>query len=142
MGGGVTIDLIHEWDYLVELFGKPEKMYNFKGTYSHLEIDSDDLSVYIAQYPTLLCEVHLDYFGREYRRSIELLCKNGTVTADFGAGTLTLEDGTVQNYAEPVNERYLREIAYFLDYAQSGAGPSVNTPETALDVLKLTLGEL
>ncbi len=30
MGGGVTIDLIHEWDYLVELFGKPEKMYNFK----------------------------------------------------------------------------------------------------------------
>ena len=142
MGGGVTIDLIHEWDYLVELFGKPEKMYNFKGTYSHLEIDSDDLSVYIAQYPTLLCEVHLDYFGREYRRSIELLCKNGTVTADFGAGTLTLEDGTVQNYAEPVNERYLREMAYFLDYAQSGAGPSVNTPETALDVLKLTLGEL
>ena len=55
---------------------------------------------------------------------------------------LTLEDGTVQNYAEPVNERYLREMAYFLDYAQSGAGPSVNTPETALDVLKLTLGEL
>ena len=90
MGGGVTIDLIHEWDYLVELFGKPEKMYNFKGTYSHLEIDSDDLSVYIAQYPTLLCEVHLDYFGREYRRSIELLCKNGTVTADFGAGTQSL----------------------------------------------------
>ena len=83
MGGGVTIDLIHEWDYLVELFGKPEKMYNFKGTYSHLEIDSDDLSVYIAQYPTLLCEVHLDYFGREYRRSIELLCKNGTVTAEL-----------------------------------------------------------
>ena len=65
MGGGVTIDLIHEWDYLVELFGKPEKMYNFKGTYSHLEIDSDDLSVYIARYPTLLCEVHLDYFGRD-----------------------------------------------------------------------------
>lgn len=69
MGGGVTIDLIHEWDYLVELFGKPEKMYNFKGTYSHLEIDSDDLSVYIAQYPTLLCEVHLDYFGRFWLQS-------------------------------------------------------------------------
>lgn len=35
----------------------PEKLYNFKGTYSDLEIDSDDLSVYIARYPTLLAEV-------------------------------------------------------------------------------------
>ena len=33
LGGGVTIDLIHEWDYLVELFGVPEKLYTFKGTY-------------------------------------------------------------------------------------------------------------
>ena len=68
MGGGVTIDLIHEWDYLVDLFGAPLEMHNFRGTYSHLEIDSDDLSVYIARYPSLLAEVHLDYFGRTYRR--------------------------------------------------------------------------
>ena len=74
MGGGVTIDLIHEWDYLVELFGVPSQVYNLKGTFSHLEIDSDDLSVYIARYPGLLAEVHLDYFGRTYRRSIELFC--------------------------------------------------------------------
>ena len=87
LGGGVTIDLIHEWDYLVELFGVPEKLYNFKGTYSDLEIDSDDLSVYIAKYPTLLAEVHLDYFGRGYRRSIELFCHDGSYLADFGAGT-------------------------------------------------------
>ena len=31
LGGGVTIDLIHEWDYLVDLFGVPEALYNFKG---------------------------------------------------------------------------------------------------------------
>ncbi|MEG1069736.1 MAG: Gfo/Idh/MocA family oxidoreductase [Ruthenibacterium sp.] len=142
MGGGVTIDLIHEWDYLEELFGVPEQIYNFKGKYSHLEIDSDDLSIYIARYKTLLCEVHLDYFGRTYRRSIELFCENGTVTADFGAGTLTLENGTVQQYEEPVNARYLREMDYFVDYANSGRGDSVNTPATALAVLKLTLGEV
>lgn len=141
MGGGVTIDLIHEWDYLAELFGMPEQIYNFKGKYSHLEIDSDDLSIYIARYKTLLCEVHLDYFGRNYRRSMELFCENGTITADFGAGTLTLENGTVQHYGEPVNERYLREMAYFIEYANSGSGDSVNSPATALAVLKLTLGD-
>ena len=141
MGGGVTIDLIHEWDYLVELFGMPLESYNLRGTYSDLEIDSDDLSVYIARYPTLLAEVHLDYFGRTYRRSIELFCKEGTVTADFGAGTLTLADGTVERYEEPVNERYLREMDYFVTYALTGTGPSVNTPATALQVLRLTLGK-
>lgn len=142
MGGGVTIDLIHEWDYLVELFGKPLAMYNFKGTYSELEVDSDDLSVYIARYPHMLAEVHLDYFGREYRRSIELFCREGTAIADFGAGTLTLPDGAVEHYEEPVNQRYLREMDYFLTYLQSGAGESVNPPAMALEVLKLTLGEL
>lgn len=141
MGGGVTIDLIHEWDYMVDLFGTPLEMYNFKGTYSDLEIDSDDLSVYIARYPGMLAEVHLDYFGREYRRSIELFCKDGTVTADFGEGTLTLADGTVEHYEEPVNERYLREMDYFIDYAQTGKGESINSPKMALDVLRLTLGE-
>ncbi len=141
MGGGVTIDLIHEWDYLVDLFGPPLEMYNFKGTYSHLEIDSDDLSVYIARYPSLLAEVHLDYFGRSYRRSIELFCHEGTVTADFGAGTLTLADGTVIHCEEPVNQRYLREMDYFLEYARRGKGESVNSPAMAQRVLGLTLGE-
>ena len=141
MGGGVTIDLIHEWDYLVELFGVPEKLYNFKGTYSDLEIDSDDLSVYIARYPTLLAEVHLDYFGRGYRRSIELFCHDGSYLADFGAGTLPLPDGTVQHYEEDVNRRYEREMEYYVDYALTGSGESCNPPALALNVLKLTLGE-
>ena len=141
MGGGVTIDLIHEWDYMVDLFGEPLEAYNFKGTYSHLEIDSDDLSVYIARYPSLLAEVHLDYFGRAYRRSIELFCKEGTVTADFGAGTLTMENGEVIHCEEPVNQRYLREMAYFLGYACKGRGESINSPAMAQKVLGLTLGE-
>lgn len=141
MGGGVTIDLIHEWDYLVDLFGAPLEMHNFRGTYSHLEIDSDDLSVYIARYPSLLAEVHLDYFGRTYRRTIELFCREGTVTADFGAGTLTQENGEVIHCEEPVNQRYLREMAYFLDYACKGEGESVNSPAMAQKVLGLTLGE-
>ena len=141
LGGGVTIDLIHEWDYLVDLFGVPETICNIRGKYSDLEIDSDDLSIYIAQYPTLLAEVHLDYFGRTYRRSIELFCKDGSCVADFGAGTLTLPNGAVEHYEEDVNERYLREMNYFLDYAAGEETESLNPPATALQVLKLTLGE-
>ena len=94
-----------------------------------------------AKYPTLLAEVHLDYFGRGYRRSIELFCRDGSYLADFGAGTLTLPDGTVQHYEEDVNRRYEREIEYFTDYALGDEQQSCNPPALALDVLKLTLGE-
>lgn len=142
MGGGVTIDLIHEWDYLVSLFGKPLEIRNFKGQYSELEVDSDDLSVYIARWPRMLGEVHLDYFGRTYRRSLELFTPAGTLTADFGAATLTLPDGTVQDYKESTDAWYQREMTYFLDYAKNGQGESVNSPTEAQDVLKLTLGQL
>ena len=142
LGGGVTIDLIHEWDYLVDLFGRPAELYNLKGHYSELEIDSDDVSLYIARYPHLLAEVHLDYFGRGYRRSIELFCPEGSLVADFGAGTLTWPDGRVDRYEEPVNARYLREMDAFLDYALGAGGVSTNPPADALDVLKLTLGEV
>ena len=50
LGGGVAIDLIHEWDYLTYLFGFPEEVFNLQGKFSHLEIDSEDISIYIARY--------------------------------------------------------------------------------------------
>ncbi len=141
MGGGVTIDLIHEWDYLHDLFGKPCEVFSFKGKFSHLEIDSDDLSVYIASYKNMLCEVHLDYFGRGYRRNIELLCENGTVVADFGQCTLKLEDGTILDFNEEVNERYIRETEYFINYILSDEKQSINSPQNACDVLKTSMAQ-
>lgn len=112
------------------------------GTYSDLEIVSDDLSVYIAKYPTLLAEVHLDYFRpMAIGAASNLFCRDGAIWPHFGAGTLTLPDGTVQHYEEDVNRRYEREIEYFTDYALGDEQQSCNPPALALDVLKLTLGE-
>ena len=76
-----------------------------------------------------------------------LIALEGTVFYPEGGGqpadrgTLTLPDGTVQHYEEDVNERYLREMNYFLDYAAGEETESLNPPATALQVLKLTLGE-
>lgn len=141
LGGGVAIDLIHEWDYLTDLFGFPLECFHFKGKYSQLEIDADDLSVYIARYADMLAEVHLDYAGRGYRRSIELLTDMGNVIADFGTGMLTLPDGAVVDCSEELNARYLREMEYFLGYLTAKERQSINSPERALRTLKLTLGE-
>ena len=141
LGGGVTLDLIHEWDYLYDLFGPPLQNYNMRGKVSDLELDADDISVYIAHWPGGVGEVHLDYFGRTYRRQLELFCEDGTMVADFAKGTLTNTDGTVEDYTEDANRRYEREMEYFLDYAMAGIGESVNSPPRAMDVLSIALGE-
>jgi len=114
--------------------------YNLRGKFSHLQIDSDDLSVYIARYKDFLCEVHLDYFGRGYRRELEVLSEAGTLLADFGSGRLTLPDGSTEDYGEDGNQKYLREMAWFLGYAVNG-GESANSPRHALAVLRTALGE-
>ncbi len=140
LGGGVTIDLIHELDYMTDLFGFPLESYNFKGTYSDLEIDSDDLSVYIARYQDKLCEVHLDYFGREYRRTCEVFVPSGTIEAEFGKGSVKMPDGTVINCNEEANMRFVREMRNVLDI-MDGKAENINDVYKANKVLALTLGK-
>lgn len=50
LGGGVSIDLVHEWDYLTYLLGYPEQVYSCIDKVSDLEIDSDDLALYVGKY--------------------------------------------------------------------------------------------
>ncbi len=140
MGGGVGLDLIHEWDYLVQLFGFPQKSVCMCGKYSHLEIDSDDLAVYLAQYQNFLCELHLDYFGREARRSLEIFTRQGTIRADFINGSLQFPNEAIQRFDEDPNERYLREIEYLLYYTKNDGQESINSPQHATRVLQLAQG--
>ncbi len=140
MGGGVTIDLIHELDYMSDLFGFPLESYNFKGQYSHLEIDSDDLSVYIARYKDKLIEVHLDYIGRVPKRTLEAFTKDGTIVAEFNKGSVTLPSLEEINCNEDANDRFIKEMTYFLNLVNKKV-ENKNPPKNAYKVLALTLGE-
>ena len=141
LGGGVAIDLIHEWDYLSLLFGIPKKVYSLMGRYSGLEIDSDDLAVYIAEYDGMLCEVHLDYFGRPTQRKLELYTADGCWTFDIAHGRVTAPDGTRETYDEAPNEKYLQEMRYFVQLVRNGETTSENSLEHACEVLRITKGE-
>lgn len=141
LGGGVTLDLIHELDYMTGLFGLPEKVMNIHGKYSDLEIDSDDLSVYIAQYKDKICEVHLDYFGRKYQRKCEIYTSECNYIADFKAETIEKSDGTIINCHNSGQTNLYREMEYFLNFMAYKNVKNINTPEYAFEVLKITLGE-
>lgn len=139
LGGGVTLDLIHEWDYLTYLLGFPEKIFNLNKKVSHLEISSDDLSIYIAEYKDKLVEVHLDYFGRIPTRKVEIFLKEGTVIGDFINNTVILENGREIDLSDEMDD-YIKEMKNFLDIIFDKK-ENFNDLEHAYKVLKLIKGE-
>jgi len=141
LGGGVTLDLIHEIDYLVGLFGFPIKMFNIHGKYSNLEIDSDDLSVYVAQYRDKICEVHLDYFGKKYRRIAELFTSKGTFIANFKEEKIEMPDGIMINCSNNGKTNIYSEMEYFMNFITNKISENINPPQNACKVLKIALGE-
>ena len=141
MGGGVGIDLIHEWDYLTWLLGMPEECHAIQTKLSGLEIDSDDLAMYIARTKTTGIEVHLDYFGREAIRLLEVFLPDDTVRCDILNGTVTyLKSGKQLTFEAERNAFQLKEIAHFMDIVD-GRIVSDSDVQHALNVLKIAKGE-
>lgn len=138
LGGGVTLDLIHEWDYLTYLIGFPEEIFNLNKKVSHLEISSDDLSVYIAEYKDKLVEVHLDYFGRTPTRKVELFLKEGTIVGDFIENSIILENK--EKIVLQKEDIYVKEMNNFLNIIFDEKD-NFNDLEYAYKVLKLIKGE-
>jgi predicted dehydrogenase len=140
MGGGVAIDLIHEWDYLSWLFGMPEKVNCIIGQHSSLEIDSDDVAVYIAIKGRLSYELHLDYFGRKTMRQLQVFMPEETIEADITNGEVRyLVEGKTIALHEDRNMFQLREIQHFFDIIE-GKCKNDNDIKEAIAVLKIAEG--
>lgn len=141
MGGGVAIDLIHEWDYLSWLFGMPDSVMGIYGQYSNLEIDSDDLALYLGEYSDKLVSLHLDYFGRAEKREIELFTSEETIVGDIrNSKVYFLKENKTLDFAEKRNVFQLREIEHFLDMV-AGKIENDSDVEHALNVLRIAKGE-
>lgn len=114
LGGGVSIDLIHEWDYLIYLFGFPREVKSFIRRVSRLEIDSDDLAVYIADFGSMLAEIHVDYIGRSTMRKIEILMNEDTIEGDLLSGKIKyLKSGRVIDLCQERDCYQIAELEYF-----------------------------
>lgn len=140
LGGGVAIDLIHEWDYLTYIFGKPEKVSSIVKKVSNLEINTEDVAIYIAEYADKVVELHLDYFGRKTIRQMELFMMDDTVLCDLVNGTVTYQkSGEVISFEAERNTYHKEEIRYFMKLLEEKEGCQEKFFE-AFDVLRLTGG--
>jgi predicted dehydrogenase len=118
LGGGVDLDLIHEIDYMVNLFGNPKSIFKKMNKHSSLEMNASDIAVYIFDYYNFFVEVHLDYFGLFERREIELFFNDDFIRADFINGSI-YQHSTNNTLQLEKNDNYFEEMLYFLKLNES-----------------------
>ncbi len=140
MGGGVSVDLIHEWDYLTYLFDRPQRVNCLIGKMSDLEIDSDDYAIYLAEYKDKIIELHLDYFGRKTIREIQLFTKEDTIIGDIvNNKVLFLRAGEIIDFHEDRDDYQKRELIHFVNMIE-GIDDVEDGFHHGLSVLELTQG--
>ena len=131
------MDLIHEWDYLVDLFGKPETVVGMSGKYSNLDVDSNDNAVYIAQYPDMQISLHLDYFGRVPRRELEVYTSRDVIVGDLiNSKVKFLKENKEINFEQARDSYQKLELEHFLDMIE-GKKQNTNTVKQAVEVIKI-----
>ena len=141
LGGGVAIDLIHEWDYLTWLFETPNTCYTIQTKISDLEINSEDVALYIAKTDKRLIELHLDYYGRDSIRILQLFMPDDTIECDILHGTVRyLKSHKEIKLESDRNAFQMKEIEHFFEIINHKIGND-STPEHAYRVLKIAKGE-
>lgn len=146
MGGGVHLDLIHELDYLVHLFGHPESSYGFVSQFSELAIKSVDYAHYWLQYAGFGASVTLNYFRRDTKRTLEIVTRERTFMLDILRGEVLDKSTGTQLFSCTVDSlhTYRMQMKYFLSVLRQADGvvlrPSlaetVSTLKIALDVIE------
>ncbi|WP_439488461.1 Gfo/Idh/MocA family protein [Algoriphagus sp.] len=90
-GGGVMLDLVHEFDYLCWLLGNPKQVSAIYQRNPELEIDTEDVAdVLIGFEKRITGTIHLDYHQKSLIRSCTITGEKGTVLWDLAARTVSV----------------------------------------------------
>lgn len=91
-GGGVLLELSHEFDYLAWIFGRVLWASGWVGKSSTLDIDVEDTALVtlgfeqIAGEGSLTAQVNLDFVRHDATRTVTALCEKGSLRWDGVAG--------------------------------------------------------
>ncbi len=140
-GGGVHLDLIHEVDYIYWLFGKPLSVRSFKSCTSSLGIDATDYANFILTYEKFSVNIILNYYRRDPKRTVELVCDNGTYLVDLLKNSVSIGDLTLFISEKKISDTYMSQMDYFINtiLMRKTSRPIMNSINEAYEVLKICL---
>lgn len=132
LGGGVGLDLIHEIDLAVHLFGIPcDQFYAIADHVSDLDINVEDIvKILYRTREKSIVSIHLDYLTKGYRRDMRILGEFGNLYANLAEATLEWTESSGQinkTWSFPDfqrNDMYLDLMRSFIHHVKEGSQPS------------------
>lgn len=145
LGGGAVMCLIHEIDYLVDLFGFPQEVMACGGKLSDLEMSAEDTANALLRYPDRFSvNLVLCFAERNEERSLEVVGDKGKIELDLLHHDLKWYDAasgqsgheTLNNFDR--NPLFLEEMRHFLECVREHKRPVVDL-EDGIQSLKIGL---
>lgn len=132
LGGGALLELSHEIDIALWLFGPALGVtaHIAPNTLPDIDVeDNADLQLDLPNGQTV--DIHLDMLSRPAKRSVDVIGSTGRLHADLIAGTTELYrdvTGTWEALAQPPREHndiYKRQLKHFLNSLQTAQPPAI-----------------
>jgi predicted dehydrogenase len=141
MGGGVHLDLIHELDYCIWIFGYPNSVKTIFRKVSDLEINSIDYANYILIYDNFTLNIKLNYYRVDSRREIEILTSDTTILYDLIQNTVVdiKNKKTLYENKFLMINTYRDQMKYFIENINKEQ--IMNSFEESIKILKIALND-
>lgn len=137
-GGGVILDLSHEFDYIEFLFGKIVEMRGMSGRRSGVTVDSEDYAdVAMELENKTIVNLHLNFLSRHNERTIIIDYEGGCCIGDLINSTVTLDspgNKSTKHFEYHRDELYIEQFKYF--FSNLGNPQIMNSVETAAPLLE------
>lgn len=143
-GGGVMLDLVHEFDYIEWLLGPIVSIVGMHDKLSNLEIETEDISVNILKAKSgVIGTLHLDYLQKELTRKFKIIGENGIIVWDYSKAILNwkINNNEKWDYFDyssfSRNDRFIKIMQLFLESSYESRDKRLTTFSDALKSLKM-----
>lgn len=117
-GGGVVLDLSHEFDYIEYLFGGVKSIDGYFDRVSGVTKDAEDFLDAVIRAETAYVNLHLDFFSRHRERTIRIDCDGEYIVADLIGSSIEFYrngDRFLEKCDDDRETSYRKQLEYFFN---------------------------
>jgi predicted dehydrogenase len=147
LGGGVLLELSHELDYLLWIFGNFDIAYCIASNSGQLEIDVEDrVDITLSRADGVVAQLHMDFLQRQVTRQCKVVGETGTLHLDLTTNSLRVfrhgkEEILFSDPSADRNLMYFEQMRGFIELATGQRAPRVSLDDgiavlTLIDLLR------